>query len=381
MFRHLSSAPLRVSLVDLPAVTPPYDHALATALGRAGADVEVLTGEPLYADRPSGPEYRTVKLPGGFAKTRRARAWKLARLPLVLRTVGRHAQRADVVHYQWLGLEEVVSRLLPRKRPRVLTAHDIIPRSPRRRLPDAFRRLAQAMDAVVVHSEHGAERLRSELGVPDERIRMIPHGAFVHFTELPYERPLPDALARVEAPVVLCFGYMSHYKGVDVLLDALRDLDGVEAWIAGVPRVDLDDLRARAARTAATVRLMPTFVPDEELPALFRRADLVVLPYREIDQSGVLYTAMAFGRPMIVTRVGGLGEVADRHGAAIAVPPEDPDALAAAIARLVHDPAERERMAQAASRAAAGEYSWDGIAARHLELYRELTGGSQWPAS
>jgi glycosyltransferase involved in cell wall biosynthesis len=377
----LSAASLRVSLVDLPAVTPPYDHALATALARAGADVELLTGLPLYADRPSGPEYRTVEMPGGFAVGRRERARKLARLPRVLATVGRHARRADVVHYQWLGLEEVVSRLLPRKRPRVLTAHDVVPRDPRHGLPSAFLRLAQAMDAVVVHSEHGAERLRAELGVPADRIRMIPHGAFFHLTELPDERPLPDELARVEGPVVLCFGYMSHYKGVDVLLDALRGLDGLEAWIAGVPRVDMADLRERAGQTAAKVRLMPRFVPEEELPALFRRADVVVLPYREIDQSGVLYTALAFGRPMIVTRVGGLGEVADRHGAAIAVPPEDPDALGAAIARLVHDPDERARMALAASRAAAGEYAWDGIAARHLELYRELTGASQWPAS
>ena len=99
----------------------------------------------------------------------------------------------------------------------------------------------------------------------------------------------------------------------------------------------------------------------------------MVLPYREIDQSGVLYTALAFGRPLLVSRVGGLPELADRHGAAVAFPAGDEAALAEAIARLIADPAERERLAAAAARVALAEYSWDAIAERHLDLYRELT--------
>jgi len=363
-----------VCLVDLPSVTPPYDHALATALAGAGANVELVAGAPVHGTAASGPAYRTVALSGGGARGRVGRAWKLARLPAVMATVGRHARRADVVHYQWLGLEELAARLLPRKRPRVMTAHDVVPREPRRGQRAAFGRLARAMDAVVVHSEYGAERLRGELGVPAERIRVIPHGAFTHLAELRDERPLPAELAAVDQPVVLFFGFLSRYKGVDILLDALERLEGVEAWIAGVPRVDMADLRARAARAAATVRFMPRFLDDAELPALFRRADVVVLPYREIDQSGVLHTALAFGRPMVVTRVGGLAEVADRHGAAVAVPPGDTHALAAALERLVRDPEELERLARRAAQAARGEYSWGRIARMHLELYGELAG-------
>jgi glycosyltransferase involved in cell wall biosynthesis len=225
---------------------------------------------------------------------------------------------------------------------------------------------------VVVHSEHGAERLVAELGVPRERIRVIPHGAFEHLTGLPGERRLPADLAAVEGPVVLFFGYLSRYKGVDLLLEAFAQVEGAELWVAGVPRVDMDELHALAGRAPGRVRFVPRFVPDEELPALFRRADVVVLPYREIDQSGVLYTALAFGRPLVVTRVGGLAEVADRHGAALAVPPEDPGALADAISRLIENADERRRLGEAAERVARTEYSWDAIARRHLELYREL---------
>jgi glycosyltransferase involved in cell wall biosynthesis len=363
---------LRVILADLPAVTPPYDHALASALGRAGVVVELLTGRPLHGRPPRGADYRTIELFAGGARGRVGRAAKIMRLPLDMARVGRRARAADVVHYQWLGLEELSSRLLPRKRPRLFTAHDIVPREPRPGQAAGFRRLALAMDAVVVHSEHGAERLRGELGVPGERIRVIPHGAFHHLTTLPSERPLPGELAAVEGPVVLFFGYLSAYKGVDVLLEAFASVEGAELWVAGVPRLDIDELRALADRAPGRVRFFPRFHDDDELPALFRRADVVVLPYREIDQSGVLYTALAFGRPLVVTRVGGLPELADLHGAAVAVPPEDADALGEALARLVADPAERERLAAASARVARSEYSWEEVARRHLELYRDL---------
>jgi glycosyltransferase involved in cell wall biosynthesis len=339
-------------------------------------DVTLLTGHPVHGRAPSGGlDYRAVTPFAGGARGRLGRAAKLARLPLDMARLGRRARVADVVHYQWLGLEELTSRMLPRARPRVFTAHDIFPREPRRGQAAAFRRIARAMDAVVVHSEHGAERLRSSLGVPGDRIRVIQHGAFEHLTHLPVERPLPPELAAVEGPVVLFFGYLSRYKGVDVLLEAFAQVDGAELWVAGVPRVDMHELRKLAERAPGRVRFISRFVEEEELPSLFRRADLVVLPYREIDQSGVLYAALAFARPLVVTRVGGLPELADRHGAAVAVPPEDPDALAGAIAGLVADPEERGRLAAAAARAARTEYSWDEVARRHLELYRELAPG------
>ena len=157
------------------------------------------------------------------------------------------------------------------------------------------------------------------------------------------------------------------------MLRAFAQVEGAELWIAGVPRVNMTDLEALADAASGTVRFFPRFVEDADLPALFRRADVVVLPYREIDQSGVLYTALAFGRPLVVSRVGGLPELADRHGAAVAFPVGDETALAEAIGSLIADPAERERLAGAAARVAAAEYSWDAIAQRHLDLYRELT--------
>jgi glycosyltransferase involved in cell wall biosynthesis len=244
----------------------------------------------------------------------------------------------------------------------------VLPREPRPGQLRAQRRLYDRADAVVVHSHHGRERLVVDLGVPPERVHVIPHGAFDYLEQLPEEEPLPPELAEVEGPVVLFFGLLRPYKGVDVLLEAWRGIGGAELWVVGMPRLPLKALRARAT---PSVRLFPRFVPEAQVPAWFRRADLVVPPYREIDQSGVLFTALAFGKPLLLTSVGGFPEVAET-GAAELVVPGDSSALHIALRRLLDDPGRREALAAAAREAAATTYSWDGIAARHLELYESL---------
>jgi glycosyltransferase involved in cell wall biosynthesis len=372
-------ARVRVQVVDPSAYTPPYDRALSSALSRAGADVELVTSRFAYGQVPPADGYRVSELfyrrAGRFGATDRGRfPTKLAEhVPDMLR-YRRHARQADVVHWQWLTVQPVDAFLLPPKRPRLLTAHDVLPREPRPGQIGATRRLLEKMDAVVVHSQHGAERLESELGLDAERIHVIPHGAFDYLTRLPEERPLPPELAAVEGPVVLFFGLLRPYKGVDLLIEAFNEIDGAELWVVGMPRMPLEPLRELAAEVRGTVRFVPRFVDDSEVPAYFRRADIVALPYREIDQSGVLYTALAFGKPIVVSSVGGFDEVA-AQGAARAVPPNAPVALAAAFQQLLDEPAERERLAQAAAAAAAGPYSWDSIAQQTLTLYRALLDG------
>jgi glycosyltransferase involved in cell wall biosynthesis len=353
---------VRIQLVDPSAFTPPYDHALAAALARAGADVELVTSRFAYGPVPHAEGYAVTEL---FYRRSagRARAMKLVEhVPDMLR-LRRHVAGADVVHYQWLAVQQLDALLLPPKRPRVLTAHDVLPREPRPGQRAATRRLLGSMDAVVAHSEHGAARLRDELGVDPTRVHVIPHGSFDYLTRLPEERPLPDELAAVEGPAVLFFGLLRPYKGLDVLLEAWRSVEAdAELWIVGMPRMDLAPLRAAAD---ARVRFVPRFVSDPEIPAFFRRADVVVLPYRETEASGVLYTTLAFGKAMVLSDVGGFSEV----GAGRLVPPSDAAALSSALTEVLTNPAERRQLGEGAL--AAG-VSWDDVAARTLDLYRSL---------
>ncbi len=171
--------------------------------------------------------------------------------------------------------------------------------------------------------------------------------------------------------MILYFGLLRPYKGVEVLLEAFRRVEGAELWIIGNPRMDVAPLHALAAAAPGRVRFVSRFVEDAEIPAIFRRADLLALSYLDAEHSGVLYTGLAFGKPLVLSAVGGFPEVA-ATGAARLVPPGDSAALARALAELVGDEAARAELAAAAERAAAGPFSWDEAARLTLGLYREL---------
>jgi glycosyltransferase involved in cell wall biosynthesis len=399
--------PVRVHVVDPSAFTPPYDHALCGALAVADTEVELFTSRFVYGPVAAPTGYMRRELfyrfafgaPGGRVRT----ASKLLQhVPDMLR-YRRLARDADIVHFQWLPVQPLDVHLLPPARSAgggdwrgwrsdrsagggtgggragarpalVLTAHDVLPREPRPGQLAAQRRLYDHFDAIVVHSEHGRARLIEELGADRERIHVIPHGVFTHLAER-----VPDMARRVaphetDKPVVLCFGLMRPYKGIDVLLEAWRGVEGeapiedAELWIAGMPRMDISALRASAS---ANVRFDPHFVTDEELPAYFERADLVVLPYLQADQSGVLFTALAFGKPLLLSNVGGFPEIAST-GAASVVKAGDPRALGRALRELLNERATLAKMCVRARAAANGRYSWEAVAAAHKELYTRL---------
>jgi glycosyltransferase involved in cell wall biosynthesis len=355
---------MRVSVVDPAAYTPPYDRALCAALARAGADVALITASFPHGEVPPASGFTVREDFYRFAP--RGRGRRLGRLlshvPDMLR-VSRRA--ADVVHFQWLAVQQVDIQLVRAfPRPRVLTAHDVLPREPMPGQREAQRRLYERMDAIVVHSEHGRARLVHELSLDPARVHVIPHGVL----RPAGDAPLPAELAGFGGTVVLCFGLLRPYKGIDVLLEAWRGIEQAELWIVGAPRMDTAPLRAAAP---PGVRFVERFVTEGEAAALFRRADLAVLPYREIDQSGVLFTALGFGVPLVLTDVGGFPDIA-AAGAAALVAPGDPRALHDALAALLADPARRASMGMSARRLADERHGWDAIARAHLDLYGTL---------
>jgi glycosyltransferase involved in cell wall biosynthesis len=398
---------VRVHVVDPSAYTPPYDDALCHALGIAGAEVTLVTSRFAYGAAPLADGYvrrelfyRAALGPPG---SRLRAAVKLAEhVPDMLR-YRRLARDADVVHFQWLSVQQLDAHLLPRprrhgavRRPLVLTAHDILPREPRPGQLAAQRRLYERFDAIVVHSDHGRRRLTRELGVAPARVHVIAHGSLpapvaagsapllppplaagsapllpppVAAGSAPPPPPLPS---RTDRPVVLCFGLLRPYKGLDLLLDAWHGVDGAELWIVGMPRMDISALRRGAP---ASVRFVTRFVSDAEMAACFASADLVVLPYREADQSGVALTALGSGVPLLLSDVGGFPELA-ASGAARTFPAGDVPALRIALQELLFDPAALAAMAECARAAADGPYSWDSIARQTLDLYRSLAASS-----
>ena len=332
---------MRVVVADPPAFTPPYDHALATALAREGAEVELLTSRFRFgqAPVPAGYRRREVFYPLSSRLFRRSPL----RLPL---KVLEHpfgmarlaAARADVVHLQWLGLPEADAWLLRSRAPLVLTAHDLLPRRTARK-QRLWQRLFDRFDRIVVHSERGRETLAA-FGVPEEKLRVIPHPVS------PSEPAHAD-----DGRTVLALGLVRPYKQLDHARKAVASIDGATLRVAGDANV---------------------FLPETEIARAIVESTVAVFPYKaELDQSGALLRALGAGLPAVVYDVGGLAEPVRAFGAGRVVAPDDVDSLAAAIRELLDDEGALAQARAGALRARA-ELTWAASARAHLELYREL---------
>ena len=234
--RDRSARAVRVHVVDPSAYTPPYDHALCAALARAGADVELVTSRFAYGPVPDARGLRACASAstaaaagaGGLARPRGGQARRSTCRTCCATAARRRA--ADVVHFQWLTVQPLDVHLLPRDRPLVLTAHDVLPREPRpgqrRAAAPAVRARRRRRRALAPRARaprrRAGRRPREGPRRPPRRLR-APHAAGRT------RCPLPPELAAVDGPVVLCFGLMRPYKGIDVLLEAWRGIDGRRA--------------------------------------------------------------------------------------------------------------------------------------------------------
>ena len=123
--------------------------------------------------------------------------------------------------------------------------------------------------------------------------------------------------------------------------------------------------------------IIDRYIPNEEVAELFQKAAIVVLPYIEASQSGILNIAYAFATPVVVTKVGALPEVVDDGETGLIVPPSDPEALAKAVVTILSDDKLRNEMGKNALKKAETDLSWDRIARTTVETYREALWGKE----
>jgi len=347
---------MRIVLADPPAFTPAYDHELAAALARAGADVELVTSHFRFGAAPVPDGYRRVE--SFYPVSSRLFRRSPLRVPLkvaehVPGTVDLLRRRPDVLHVQWLAAPELDRALLRPRVPSVFTAHDLLPRrtAAKRGL---WRALLARFDQVVVHSEHGRAAL-AEFGIA---ARVIPHPVFQS------DPPRAD-----DGRTVLCFGVIRPYKGLGDAIAAVMQVEGARLLVAGDPLLPVNGYRAQAGDRAEW-RL--GYLPPAEVERALGDATVALFPYQpELDQSGALLQAIGAGLPAVAYDVGGIAEPVRRFGAGRVVEAGDVDALAAAVQELLDDPAALER-ARAGARRAREELTWDAAASAHLDLYRKL---------
>jgi glycosyltransferase involved in cell wall biosynthesis len=274
----------------------------------------------------------------------------------------------DVVVFQWWqpffapAYRSMCTRIHARSSARVVfLCHNVLPHEAGP-LDRALTRWGIAhADGFVVQSREDARVLeRVRPGATVEFNPMPVFDLFVADGAMPAQAEARRALD-VHGNVVLFFGLVRAYKGLRTLLDAFALVgDEVNATLLVVGEFYEDrapyDAAIQALGIGHRVRVIDRYVPDDEVPAYFRAADVVVLPYVTATQSAIVQTAFSFERPVIVTAVGGLPDVVADDVTGYVVPPRAPRALADAIARFYREGA-GERMGEAI-RSRAGEFAW-----------------------
>jgi glycosyltransferase involved in cell wall biosynthesis len=343
---------MHVALIDPSLFTLPYDRGLAEGLESTGHKVTLFGRKSAAQDNAAdgislAPHFYRVansRAARGLPKHLRLalkgidHAVSMLRLPAALRR-----QKVDVIHFQWLVLPLIDSRMLARLRqvaPLVLTVHDTKPFNGD---PSAgvqqrgFMSALAAFDRLIVHTRQGWERM-VEAGVPSDRLALVPHGHLV-------EPPPTTATDRMDGVVTfLLFGKIKPYKGLDLLIEAFAsmppDLQAqARIRVVGKPYMDLAPFYAQAARLGIADRLEiePRFIDDDEIPSIFGPGVVAVFPYREIEASGVLSIALAHGRPVIASELGNFAETITDGLQGNLVPPEDATSLGLAMAHLLSD--------------------------------------------
>ena len=265
----------------------------------------------------------------------------------------------DLVHF--LGDDVTWLNLLPYligRRPTVVTVHDAEPHpgDTESGLMPRFviDRFNLGATRLIVHGETIKRTLLRRIARSRDDIDILPHVALGRYAELA-GREMLTPMNNHGKRSILFFGRIMAYKGLHVLLDASErvrhDLQDLKLVIAGRGPA-LDELMPRL--THDHIQLRDGFIPDRAVAQLFLDTELVVLPYVEASQSGILALAAAFGRPVIVSDVGEIGTLVRSTGMGLIVPPGDPDALAAAIRQVLSNPSLAKKLSDA-SRAAARE--------------------------
>jgi glycosyltransferase involved in cell wall biosynthesis len=225
----------------------------------------------------------------------------------------------------------------------------------------------------VLHNHAQVERFRDRYGLSRDRVAVNHLGVYTTFQEW------GDDAAREEPRTALFFGRTSQYKGLDLLYRAMplvaRQLTDVRLIVAGGPAYGYQPPAPPRLTNGGRIELIERYIPAAEVAALMRRAAVVICPYTDATQSGVVLTAYAFGKPIVATRVGGLPEYVRDGETGIVVEPGDAEALAAAIGRVLLDDGLRRTLRAGVERVAANELSWASRARDLVTLYSERA----WP--
>ena len=265
--------------------------------------------------------------------------------------------------FYWLFLKSLGKGRQPRC---VFICHNVMEHEPNWIKSAISRRVLNCADFFITHSEWDRHNLEHWLGSSRSgAIRVSPHPAYEHLTQPTLSKAeAKDALGILAERVVLFFGFIRDYKGLRYLIESLplvREKLDVHLLIAGEIWGDAKPYHELIARLSLmdNTTLVEKYIPNEEVARYFAASDLVVIPYVSATQSGIVQLAYGFGKPVVVSRVGGLPEVVEDGVTGYLVPAKDSSAICGAILDFYQ--CNREASMSEAIQKKRSAFSWDRL--------------------
>ncbi len=291
-----------------------------------------------------------------------------------------------IVHFQFLRLKSdilliILLRLLGIRI--VYTAHNIFPHDKKKYDYYLYYLLYKTVNKIIIHSETTKKNLLKYYNLPSNKLHVIPHGNFDFYVN---DNPISHHNARQKFnlkdndKVLLFFGQIRDYKGLDLLIDSMKIVLNAERniflIIGGAPASEKEAQEYMKMIDSIghqnNIIVNFNFIPKEEVESYFKAADFVVLPYKKIDHSGVVHLAYSFNKPIIATNVGDFEEVIIDNETGYIVKSQDPKEFAEKIIYAFNNYECVERMSKNISELNKNKFSWTAIAKKTKELYESI---------
>lgn len=281
------------------------------------------------------------------------------------------AFKPDVIHFQVPNMFLCLFFPFFKKYPLIGTFHDVKPHVGEGSLSQRFvfycsRKFS---NQIIVHGRKLKEQMIKGYNLPNRKVHAISIG---EHRVTPFKKYKRNDL-KEDGDLVLFFGRIWKYKGLEYLIKAepmiTKEVQNAKIIIAGTGE-DFKKYEDMMINKESFI-IYNYYISYKKGAELFQRCSIVVLPYIEASQSGVIPTAYGFKKPVVVTDVGSIPEIVDDGVTGFIAPPRNPEALAEAIIKLLKDEKLREEMGENAYRKLKTDLSWDNIAEKTIEVYKK----------
>ncbi len=381
---------MKIAVVDPSSYVMPYNHQLCNSLAELNNEVFLISSSHFPATWRAKRNYTNIQHFFNGINTNNKWFKRISKLnkysfemqeliPLF------NDLNVNIVHFQWLFfpfLDRILVKRLKQaiKRHMVLTIHNYKPRG-NGYLLDWTQHIAycsalKLFDEIIVHTEFTKMKIKEHNPCLTTKINVIPHGVLDYYHKISKEcSPYNKKKGKLN---ILFFGGIRQNKGLDILIKAISYLpfallEKLNLAIYGKADIDIKPLVDLVNNNKLNdfIEWHLGFIPEEDIGCIFESSDVLVLPYREIDQSGVLLLGIGYSIPIVASNIGGLKEVIKDQVHGLLVPPNNPKELALALKELLNNDAKLGKMKEALKELSK-DLSWDKIGKETFELYKGI---------